>query len=126
MSSVEPIDMSEFYFTQAKALIQKNKVNEAVQTLTKVIANSLVAENIAKVTYLKIEYKCKATMEDVCLTDIDYLISQHPESPWTGLSLRFLARYYENKQQFVEARSLNNIIKKNFSKLSTPTENLKL
>lgn len=126
----EPIDMSDFYFSKAQDLYKKNQINEALKVLEKVIQNSFIVENLAKARYLKIEYKCKSDIDDSCLSDIDYLVTQHPESTWTGLSLQTLSRYYEKKQQFAESQSLKKIIKKNFSlspsKPHLNNENIKL
>ncbi len=111
----EPIDMSDFYFSRAHDLYKKNQTAEALKVLEKVIQNSFVVENLAKARYLKIEYKCKSDIDETCLSDIDYLVTQHPESTWTGLSLQMLSKYYEKRQQFAESQSLGKIIKKNFS-----------
>ena len=126
----EPIDMSDFYFSKAQDLYKKNQTAEALKVLEKVIQNTFVVENLAKARYLKIEYKCKSDIDDTCLSDIDYLVTQHPESNWTGLSLQMLSKYYEKRQQFAESQSLRKIIKKNFSqsplKPYLQNENIKL
>ena len=122
----EPVDMSEFYFSQAIELQKNNKIDEALRVLNKVTENSLYAENITKAMYLKVQYKCLNRMDESCLVDIDYLITQHPDSQWTGLSLKLLSNYYEKNHQFAEAKSLNNIIKKNFTKSTVKSEKTQL
>ncbi len=122
----EPIDMSEYYFSQALELYKKNKIDNALNILNKVVENTLVPENITKAIYLKFQYKCLNKMDDSCIKDIDYLITQHPESPWTGLTLKLLTQYYEKNHQFTEAKSLKNIIRKNFTKLNVKNEKIHL
>lgn len=115
--SAEPVNMSEFYFSQAQELYKKNKIDDAVKALEKIVDNTFVVDDIAKAKYFKISYKCKSEMNESCLSDIDYLITQHPESTWTGMSLQVLAQFYEKKQQLAESKSLRKIIKKSFPSL---------
>ena len=125
-NSAEPVDLSEFYFSKSREYKKNNNTQLALQYLDKVIQVSLKSENIAKALYNKVEIKCGENLEESCLTVIDILVTQYPESKWTAQSLNMLSNYYLKRKRLSEAESLKKIIKQNFIKLSKNSDGINL
>lgn len=114
----EPIDMSEFYFVKAQEYKKNNQLSEAINYLNKIKDNSFNSENRSQALFRKVEISCHKKIQDECLSDIDTLISQYPESKWTGKALLLLSDYYTKNRNVNEAKSLKKIIQTHFTKLS--------
>lgn len=116
--NLDSIDMSEFYFLKALELYKSNQTDLAITYLDKIKANSLVQDNISMAAYYKIEFSCRKKLNDACLSEIDFLITQYPEAVWTAKSIQFLSHYYKKNQRSSDAEILNKIVSTNFSKKS--------
>lgn len=125
-TTAEPVDLSDFYFSKSREYKKHNNNALALQYLDKVIQVTLKSENIAKALYSKIEIKCGDNLEEACLAEIDILVTQHPESRWTGQSLNLLSNYYLKHKRVSDADSLKKIIKQNFLRFSKNNESLQL
>ncbi len=125
-TNIEPIDMSEFYFSKYRESYGKKQNEQALKYLEKVKSNSLNAKSISKALYYKLEIQCKSEINDLCLADIDVMVTQYPDSEWTGKSLELLKNYYDKHQRRSEASVINDIIQKNFAKNQKNTESKRL
>lgn len=125
-SNIEPIDMSEFYFSKYRESYGKKQNDVALKYLEKIKTNSLNAKSISRALYYKLEIQCKSEINDLCLADIDVMVSQYPDSDWTGKSLELLKNYYQKHQRRAEATVINEIIQKNFLKNQKNAESKKL
>lgn len=122
----EPIEMSGFYLSKAKELILAHKADEALTYLDKVKNESLNQIQIPESVYKKVEIQCQKKREELCLSEIDFLVTQYPDSDWTGRALKVLSSYYQKEHRLLEMQSLNNIINQNFSKTSRKINSEKL
>ena len=116
VESKEPIDMSEFYFEKVAEFKKQNKTDLALNYLDKIKQNTLNPESLAKAAYLKLQIQCPLQFGEKCISDIDDLITQYPDSVWTGKSLKYLSNYYEKNHKKTEYEALNKIIQAYFGK----------
>ncbi len=122
----EPIDMSEFYFSKYRELTKNHQDELALKYLEKIKINSLNSSIVSKALFYKVQVQCKNDILDSCLADIDALVTQYPDSEWTGRALIFLKKYYEKHQRRTEALLIKNIIQQNFAKNQKILESIKL
>jgi hypothetical protein len=65
---------------------------------------------------MKLQIQCPAQISEKCILDIDDLVTQYPDSVWTGTSLKYLSNYYEKNHKKTEFEALNKIIQTYFGK----------
>ncbi|MFZ3229291.1 MAG: hypothetical protein WA160_03725 [Pseudobdellovibrio sp.] len=118
IGSVKAISMDELYIEQLKTIrVEKNKkISGAL--VQKIIANSINPEILAQAYYVKAEINCATylTKENSCLSDIEIIIGQFPESEWAGDGLILLSEVYAKQRRFKEASSVLKIVRTEFPK----------
>jgi hypothetical protein len=112
----EPIDLSEFYFSKIREYKKNNQTKKALGLLDKINTQSLNSEYRSQALYEKIQIGCRIKIDDICLVDMETLVTQYPDSTWTGKALQILSNYYEKNRRINESVALRNIIKNNFEK----------
>lgn len=104
-------------FKEQLTAARASKDSQKVLALTeKIISSSLDPELLAQAYFLKAELSCATYLikENSCLSEIEVLISQFPESTWAGEGLFVLSAVYSKQKRYKEANSLLKIIKTEF------------
>ena len=69
---------------------------------------------MAQAEYEKINLICTPKLEIDCISEIDVMVSQFPDSNWTARSLLLLSHFYYKQNRTKESKSLINIIRNEF------------
>ena len=86
-------------------------------SLDKITQDSIRPEFVARAYYEKINIRCGQQLNKFCLDDIDTLVSQFPDSVWTGKALLTMSYYYQKNNRVTEAQALLNIVKTEFKSM---------
>ena len=105
------------------ASINKTGFNKSV-----VAASALDAGDAARIVFSQIKESCYETNSEMkCLSSIDMMISQFPESIWAGESLIILSEFYNKNNKSKQADELIKILKtdfKNYKSIQSKVEYL--
>lgn len=112
--SDKELDLTEYYFSQIEQFKKEKNKKAALGMIEKIQASSSSAEHVAKAEYEKISLICTEKLELDCMTEIDVIVSQFPDSNWTAKSLLLLSHYYYKQNRVAESKSLINIIRTEF------------
>ena len=94
------IATSKYYFTQIKTLKQNKNPAEALRIAELIKSTSSDADTLARAEYEKMALQCRDyKMNAECIQSVDYLISQFPDTEWTGYSLVWLAKTYKKARR---------------------------
>ncbi len=114
--SIKEILFDDLYKNQLKSAVAKRTVAEILLVTKKIISGSTDANLLAEAMYEKSVVSCQlAPNDEQCLSDIESLVTQFPESQWAGESLVILSQIYTKLKRFPEAESVLRIVKTNFS-----------
>ncbi len=108
------LDLTNYYFSQIEQFKKENNRSAILSVIEKIQATSSNPEHIAKAEYEKISLICTQKLEVDCMTEIDMIVSQFPDSNWTAKSLLLLSHYYYKQNRVNEAKSLIHIIRSEF------------
>jgi hypothetical protein len=112
--NTKELDLTDYYFSQLEQFKKdKNRV-AALGMIEKIQATSSSADHVAKAEYEKINLICTQKLELDCMTEIDVIVSQFPDSNWTAKSLLLLSHYYYKQNRVSESKSLIQIIRTEF------------
>lgn len=113
------ISLDKVYFENLRNLKNSSNLSEEKLKLLsqKILQSSPESEALAETYFLMAQLNCeKFKKEDNCLSQIETLVSQFPESTWTGRGLLLLSQLYLKMNRTAEARSVLTVIKKEFPK----------
>ncbi len=97
---------------QAKTEKKMALIKEITQ---KIIGNSVDADLLAEAYFEKAYLSCRVNFKDnVCLDDVEIIVSQFPETKWARESLTLLSDVYSKLKRFKEADSVMKIVKSEF------------
>lgn len=117
--SQKEISLNEIYIENLKNLKNSRNVTEdQLRSLSqKILQSSPKSETLAESYYLIADLNCnKLKKEDECLEQIETLVSQFPESSWTGRGLFLLGQLYLKMNRSAEASAVMTVIKNEFAK----------
>lgn len=112
--SDKELDLTEYYFSQIEKFKNEKNKTAALSIIEKIQSTSSNPEHVAKAEYEKISLICTEKLELDCMSEIDVIISQFPDSNWTAKSLLLLSHYYYKQNRVAESKSLINIIRTEF------------
>lgn len=107
-------ELSEFYFSRYRELIAAGNSKQALKTLNKIQKSSTQLEVQMKSSYFKAIHFCKASQEKKCLKEVDYMVTQSPDSEWTGRALVLLTGHYLKVNRLQEVLLLKDVVKLQF------------
>lgn len=85
-----------------------------------VVGSALDTQTVAKKYYSKVRAVCfEPTKEMECLTSIDLVVSQFPETVWAAESLIILTEIYHQNRRDKQAQDVLNILKQEFKNYPT-------
>ena len=109
------IDTSKYYFTQIKTLKKNNNPIEALRIAELIKSTSSDSNTLARAEYEKMALQCRDYKVNVeCMKSVDYLISQFPDTEWTGYSLVWLAKTYKKARRQTDFKEIVGLIKTDF------------
>lgn len=119
IASVGPtkmITLDGLYKEQLTAARVSKDSKKVTALSEKIIGSSLDPDLLAQAYFLKAELSCATYLikENTCLSEIETLISQFPESVWAGEGLLVLSAIYSKQKRYKEANSLLKIVKAEF------------
>lgn len=119
-------ELVDHYLAQFEKLKSSDR-QAALQMLEKLQSSTTNREYLARARYEKINLICDKSLEIKCMSEIDAIVSQFPESNWTARSLLLLSHFYYKQNRQAEAKSLIQVIKaefKSYSELSQDIQKL--
>lgn len=119
------VDLSLYYLTQLENFKKQNKTEEALKLIDKIKDQSIDSEILARAHFEKINLVCKEDLDMNCINEIDTIVSQFPESNWAAKGLVKLSQLYYIQNRPNEAKSLLEIIKKDFNSYSDISQDIK-
>ncbi len=107
-------ELSEFYFSRYRELLAAGQSKQAIRTLSRIQKNSTDLDVQMKSTYFKALHFCQKSEEKKCLKEVDYMVTQSPDSVWTGKALVGLAEHYLKINRLPEVLLLKDVVKLQF------------
>lgn len=107
-------ELSGFYFSQIENFKKQKNKAAALEAIQKLQDSSTNKEYIAQSEYEKINLICNQNLELSCMKEIDAMLTQFPDSNWTAKSLLLLSHFYYKQNRITEAKSLIQVIQKEF------------
>ena len=116
-SSSKAISLDPLYKQQMRAARINKDSQKVLDLAQKIISESIDSDSLAEAYFAKAEVSCATYLkkENTCLSDIEVLISQFPDSVWAGEGLIVLSWVYAKQKRYKEAESLIGIVKSEFS-----------
>ena len=109
------IETSKYYFTQIKTLKKNKNPTEALRIAELIKNTSSDANTLARAEYEKMSLQCRDyKMNSECIQSVDYLISQFPDTEWTGYSLVWLAKTYKKARRQSDFKEIVSLLKNDF------------
>lgn len=113
--SQKEIDTSKYYFTQIKTLKKNNNPTEALRVAELIKSTSADPDTLARAEYEKMAVQCREyKMNEECIKSVDYLVSQFPDTQWTGYSLVWLAKTYKKARRQTDFKEIVSLINSDF------------
>ena len=112
------VDLADFYFMRSAELKRVKKNKEALEMLDQVHKFSGNDDNLARADYETIAINCENfKLLESCVQTLDKMVTQYPQSEWTGRGLIWLSKSYQGLSRGEEAHRIAEIIKNDFSEL---------
>ncbi len=117
VASIPQVDIatSKYYFTQIKTLKKNKNPTEALRIAELIKSTSSDANTLARAEYEKMSLQCRDyKINTECIQSVDYLISQFPDTEWTGYSLVWLAKTYKKARRQSDFKEIVSLLKNDF------------
>ncbi|OFZ32022.1 MAG: hypothetical protein A2622_12380 [Bdellovibrionales bacterium RIFCSPHIGHO2_01_FULL_40_29] len=126
-NSTKEISFDSFYRTQLQKAKNQQKAESILKVTKKILETSADTELLGEAYFEQALAHCHLTFkEDLCLIDIENVVSQFPESKWAGESLILLSSVYTKLKRFKEADSILQIVRAEFADEKSVMDKLEL
>jgi len=117
VAPVKDISLDGLYKEQMRLAREEKDSAKVMRAAQKIIEGSSNPQLLPEAYFRKAEITCATFVakENSCLADIEVLVGQFPESPWTGEALVILSSVYTKQKRYKEASSLIEIVKSEFA-----------